>query len=89
MLGVGEFGQQPLHFVLLERHVDLDRRMAGDRRCDPRAHRFQIDDLVFARELLEDFIQHVLDLRSVHARRCDFHRDAACAERFRFEAVVR
>ena len=53
------------------------------------SHRFQIDGLLFARELLEDFVQHVLDLRRVHARRRDLHRDAARAEGFRLKTIVR
>ena len=53
MVGFGEFGEQPLHFVLLERHVYFDGGMAGDGGGDASANLFQIQLLLFARELIE------------------------------------
>ena len=61
MVGFGQFREQPLHFVLLQRHVDLDGRVTGDGRGDAGADLFQVQRLFFARELLEQFMQHVLD----------------------------
>ena len=73
---------------MFEGHVDFDGGVACNRRGDARPHCFQIDGLVFARELLEDFVQHVLDARRIHPRRRDLHRHAARAKGFRFKTVV-
>ena len=54
--------QQPLHFVLLQRHVDLDGGMAGDAGGDAGANLLQVQRLLFALELLQDFVQQVLDV---------------------------
>ena len=47
-VGFRELGQQPLHFVLLQLHVDFDGGMAGDGSGYARAHSFQIDSLILA-----------------------------------------
>ena len=88
MVGFREFGEQPVHFVLLERHVDFDGGVAGDRGGDAGANLFQIQRLLFARKLVEQFVQHMFDRGRLHARRSDFHRYAARAKRLGLESVV-
>ena len=61
MVGFGEFREQPFHFVLLQRHVDLDGGVAGDGGGNAGTDLFQVQRLLFARELVEQFVQHVLD----------------------------
>src|SRR5215469_11596114 len=85
---LGQLLEQPLHFVLFERHVDFDGGVAGDRSSDLCANLLQIEGLLFALELLEDLVQHVLDFRRGNARRCGLHRDGANAEGLDLEAVV-
>src|ERR1035441_5344855 len=41
-VGFSEFLQEPLHFILFERHVDLDGGVAGDGGGDVGANVFQI-----------------------------------------------
>ena len=36
MLGLGQLGEQPLDLCRLQRHIDLDRRMARDGRRNSR-----------------------------------------------------
>ena len=88
MVGFCEFGEQPVHFILLERHVDLDGGVAGDGGGDAGANLFQVQRLLFARDLVEEFVQHVLDCGCIYAGGRDFHGHAARAERFGLEAVV-
>src|SRR5215469_5327728 len=87
-VGLGQLLEQPLHFGLFERHVDFDGGVAGDRSSDLCANLLQIEGLLFALELLEDLVQHVLDFRRRNARRCSLHRDGANAEGLDLEAVV-
>ena len=88
MVGFRQFGEQPVHFVLLERHVDFDGGVAGDGGGDAAADLFQVERLLFARDLIEQFVQHFFDRRGVDSRGRDFHGDAAGAERLGLEAVV-
>ena len=89
MLGFCQLHEQPLHLILFEWHIDFDRGVARNRRRNTRPHRFQVDGLVLACELFEDFVHHVLDLRRVDARRCDLYRHAARAEGLRFKTIAR
>src|ERR1051325_4847855 len=61
MICLSQFGEQPFHFVLLERHVDRDSCMARDRGGDASAYPFQIERLLLARELVEQFVEHTFD----------------------------
>ena len=88
MVGFREFGEEPLHFVLLQRHVDLDGGMAGDGGGNAPANLFQVQGLFFARDLIEQLVKHVLDRGRIHARRCKLHGDTAGAEGLGLEAVV-
>ena len=58
------------------------------RRGDTCANTFEIDGLIFARELLEDFVEHVLDLGGVDSCGRDLHCYAACPKGLGFESVV-
>ena len=69
--------QQPLHLVLLQRHVDLDGGVAGDAGSDVGADPVQVQRLLLALELLQDLVQQVLDFAG---------RDAAAVV---FTAMVR
>jgi hypothetical protein len=89
MVGLGEFGEKPFHLVPFERHIDFDGSVTGDRRRDPGANGFQINGLIFARELFEDFVQHVLDLGGVHTRGRYFYGNTASAEGLGFESIMR
>ena len=62
MIRFGEFGKQPFHFVLLEWHIHFDGGMAGNRRCNTRANRLHVQALFFARKLLQQFGEQMLDL---------------------------
>ena len=73
---------------MLQRHVDLDGGVAGDGRGNPRANFFHVQRLLFARKLIEQLVQHVLDLRSLDARRSDFDSDASRPKRFGLEAIL-
>ncbi len=88
VIGLGEFGQQPFHLVLFQRHVHLDRRMAGDRSRNSGTYLFQIQRLLFARELIQQFMQHILDRGCFHSRRGDFHRNAARAKWLGLESIA-
>src|SRR5882672_7781083 len=88
MLRLREFSEEPLHLILFERHVDLDRGMTRDRRGNTRAHSLEIDGLIFARQLFKDFVEHVLDLGGVHAGWSDFYGDAAGSEGLGIETIV-
>ena len=50
---------------------------------------FQVQGLLFARKLVQQFVQHVLDCRRFYAGRGNFHRHAAGPEGFCFESVMR
>ena len=88
MVRFGQFGEQPLHFILLQRHIDLNRCVARDGRGNPSANLFQIQGLLLARNLIEQLVQHALYRCSVYPRRRNFYRDAAGPERFGLKAIV-
>src|SRR5919197_5256577 len=88
-IGFRQLGEEPLHLVLLQRHVDLNGSMASDGCRDSRAHRLEVGTLIFPRQLLKQFVQHVLDLGSVDASGRNLYGDTAGAERFRFETIMR
>src|ERR1035441_3632129 len=60
-IGFGQLAQQPLHFVLLQRHVHLDGCVARNAGGDAGSNLFQVQHLFLALELIQDFMQHVLD----------------------------
>ena len=59
----------------------------GGRNACP--HQFQIQGLLFAGELLEQLVEHPLNLRSVDPGGSQLDGNAACPERLRFKAVAR
>src|SRR5579864_492302 len=87
-LGPGQYLQQPLHFFLLQRHVDLDGGMAGDRGRDPRPDGVQVKRLLLFLELVEQFHQHLLHLRRLDACGRSLHRHGLHAEKLYLEAVA-
>ena len=62
--------------------------MAGDRGSNSGSNFFQIQRLLFAGDLVEQLVQHILDRRRIYSCRRYFHRDAARAEGLGFESVV-
>src|SRR5580704_13819323 len=87
--GAGEFGKQPLHFVLLERHVHFDGSVTSDRSGDAGAQGFEIELLILAGELFEKLMQHVLDLGCIDSRGRDLNGHTPRAEGFGLKAVMR
>ena len=69
MIGLRQFSEEPLHFILLEWHIDLNSGVAGNRGSDPRADRLHVQLLLFASELIEDLVDKVFHLRCIHACR--------------------
>ena len=76
-LGFRQLRQQPLHLVLLQRHVDLDRGVASNGGGNARPHFLQVHALLFTGNLVEQFMQHMLDLSGLDTGRRNFDRDAA------------
>src|SRR5438128_6392938 len=87
-LRLRQFAEQPFHLVLLERHVDFDGRMARNGGGDASANLLQIQRLLFAGKLIEEFVQHVFNLARLKARWRNLYCDAACAEGFRVKAIL-
>ena len=88
MIGFSQFDQQPLHFILFERHIHLDGGVTRDRGCDAGTNLLQIQRLLLAGELVKQFVQHVLDRAGIHARWRNFDRQTASTKGFSFESVV-
>ncbi len=88
VVGFREFGEKPVHFILFERHVDLDGGVAGDGSGNAAANLFQVQRLLLARDLIEQFVEHVLDGSRIDTRRSDLHCDTARAEGLSFESIV-
>src|SRR5436305_4575538 len=61
--------------------------MARDGRSNAGANDFQIKPMFFAGKLVEQLLQHVLDLGCLKPCRSDLYRDSTSSKRFRFEAV--
>jgi len=80
VVGFRQFGEKPVHFVLLERHVDLDGGMTGDGGGDASTNLLQVQRLLFARDLVEQFVEHVFDSGCVNSGGRDFDGDAPRAE---------
>src|SRR5262249_47410388 len=84
----GELGEQPFHLVLIERHVDLDGGMAGDGGSDASANLLQVERLILAGKLIEQFMQQVLDLGSFNSGGRELDRDTSRTKRLGVEAIV-
>ena len=87
-VGFGKFSEQPLHLVLIEWHIDLDRCVAGNRRSNTGAKLLQIDRLLLARDLVDQFMQEMLNLVRLYASGSELHHDAARAKRLCLKAVL-
>src|ERR1017187_5226386 len=87
-IGFGQLAKQPLHFVLLQRHVHLDGCVARNAGGDAGSNLFQVQHLFLALELIQDFMQHVLDVARRNSGRRGLDGDGARAERFHFKAVA-
>src|SRR6516164_7660208 len=87
-VSLGQLPQQPLHLVVRQRHVDLDGGVAGDGRGYVSANSLEIERLFLALELLEDFVQQVLNLGGRDAGSRGLHRNGAGAEGLYFKTVV-
>ena len=88
MIGFRQLREQPFHFVLLQGHIDFNGGVAGNRRGYTCTDFLQIQRLLFARKLIQDFVQQVFDRARVYARRGDFYGHAARTERFGFESIT-
>ncbi len=86
-IGFRELFEQPLHLILFERRIHFDCRMARDGSGNPAANYFHVQRLLLAVELIEQLVNHVLDLRSLHSRRRGLDGDGARTERLHFKAV--
>src|SRR5271166_2431846 len=86
-VGFGQLLQEPFHFVLFERHVDLDGGVASDTGSDPGTDLFEVERLLFAFDLLEDFMQQVFDFGGRDAGGGGLHRDGADTEGLDLETV--
>jgi hypothetical protein len=53
VLGLRQLTKQPLHFILFERHIDLNRCVAGDAGGDAGSNLLEVQGLFLALELLE------------------------------------
>ncbi len=79
--------QQPLHLILFERRIHFDSRMTRYGSGNPAANHFHVQRLLLAVKLIEQLVNHVLDLCSFHSRRSGFDGDGTRTKRFHFEAV--
>ena len=89
MIGFRQLREQPLHFVLFQRHVDLDSSVAGDGGGD--ARRESSPDSATALRAKSGRAVRAACVRRPAASnpgRRDFHRNAARAEGLGLEAVV-
>ena len=70
MICFRQLREQPFHFVVLQRHVHLDGGMTRNRGRDPCPNLFQIQRLLLARELIDQFAreEQVLNMEKVRAR---------------------
>ena len=87
-LGFAQLAEQPGHALGVERHVDLDRGVAGDGGGDARAGGGEIFPLVEAVGLFEDFDEHALELAAVETNGSGFDGEGARAEGLDLEAVA-
>ncbi len=83
-----QLAQQPLHFCLLQRHIDLDGRMARDARCDAGANLIEVQRLLLTLELLQDLMQQVLYIACDYPCSCGLHRDRARPKGLHLEPVA-
>ena len=88
MLGAGEFLEEPLHAGGIEGHIDLDGGVAGDGGGDAGAGGFEVVGLGGGSGLLEDFMDHALELAAGEAGGRGFDGDGVGAEGLGFAAVV-
>ena len=80
----GRFSQVPptaTHFVLFQRHVDFDSRVARNGRRNAPRESSQIQRLLLPRNLIQQLVQHALDRRRIHSRRRDLHRNTGAPRR--------
>src|SRR5215470_13547634 len=82
-----QLSQEPLHFVLLERHVYFDGGVAGDGGGDASTNRLHVQFLILPRKLLQQLVQHVFDLWTLDSRGRDLHGYTARAKGFRLETI--
>ena len=87
-IGFGQLAQQPLHFVLLQRHVDLDGRMARNTGRDIGANLLQVQRLLVALELLDYLVQQMLDIARRNACCRGLYCDGTRAERLDLKGVA-
>ena len=62
--------------------------MTRDGSCNAPANLLEIECLIFTRELVKQFMQHVFDFSCLKSRGRDLHRDAAGPEWLGFKSVV-
>jgi hypothetical protein len=80
--------QQPFHFVLLQRHVDLDGRVARDAGRNLPPDLVQIQHLLFLLELVQQFDQHLFDICRPHASWRCLYRYCSSAEQLNFKPIA-
>ena len=86
-IGFGESCEEPLHFCLIERHVDLDRGVTSGAGGDFGLQRFDRDRGVFAFDAVENFGQQLFGVGSRNTRGNGLNRYAARAHGFDLETI--
>ena len=86
-IGFGEGGEEPLHFCLIERHVDFDGGVAGGAGGDFGLQRFDGDGGVFAFDAVENFGEKFFGVVAGDAGGNRLNCDAARAHGLDLEAV--
>src|SRR5260370_10074365 len=66
---LGELAEQPFHLGLIERHIDLDGRMASGGGGNRRLQGIDRNRLVLALDAIEDFLAQALGVGIRHAGR--------------------
>ena len=80
-------GEEPLHFCLVERHVDFDRGVTRGAGGDFGLQRFDGDGGVFALDAIKNFGEQFFGVVAGDAGGDRLNRDAARAHRFDLEAI--
>jgi len=88
VLGLAQFGEQPVDLGAVERHVDLDGGVAGDAGGDPAASGLGVFGLLLAIWNSENLFEHPLQLAAFESYGSGLDGDGVWAERLGLEAVA-
>src|SRR5579859_6622299 len=82
-----QFPQKPLHFVSVERHIDLHRRVAGDRCGNLQPQALQRNRPRLPAHTIQNFEQQAVDIVGADIRGRRFNGHRALAERLNLKPV--